>query len=403
MKNLLKLFLFLTLPCILQSQIYFEPLGGPPGEKSYSSFKDQNGILYSKIGIYHSYQKSIDNGNTWEELTNGDSLLLFDLIVDNIGNLFGKWGWTIYKSSDTGENWTPIFSHEESFDWNMSISPNNELFINDGIELYKTDDLGNTWEFLDSVFITKPLQWHPNGEIYSANSYDLYKSTDGGHEWEIIPDLIPYLYSIDKPIHISIQGNVFVRVSIPFDWTDYLISVDNAQSFDFMEIIESGLFEELTTNSLGHIIFYNFNELKYSSDNGHSWLDISSGIPASSNIRHVFVDVNDYLYVSCNNDVIYKSTIPSTEIVSSTINSFNPPISKIFPNPFSNSFIVELNTESTSPIKFKLKNISGQLIMSEYFTGKSFEITRNDIESGIYFYQIIDEGKIITTGKLVAK
>ncbi len=405
MRNLLKLLPFLALPFILQSQVYFEPLGGPPGAKSYSSFKDANGVLYAKVGANYSYQKSFDDGQNWEDVSLNDSLLLFNLIADKSGNIFGKWEWTIYRSSDTGINWTPIFSHEESFDWEMSISPQGDLYINDGIELYKTTDQGNTWEFLDSVSITFPISWHPDGSMYSSRDVGIFRST-GGSSWEEIhPDHMPGFSFITSPIHISINGNLHVRAKSPFDGIDYFVSTDSGYSFDWMNILQAigSQLGSLTSNSSGHLIYSNTNDVFISIDNGVNWLNINSGIPDGSNIYYIYIDEEQYIYLNLGNDVMYKSNQPSNEIATPTTETFQKSISKPYPNPFSDSFKIELIGNSCQSYSFELKNLLGAKVLSTDFYGNTFEFERKDLPSGIYIYQIKVGNKLIAAGKIVAE
>jgi len=41
------------------------------------------------------------------------------------------------------------------------------------------------------------------------------------------------------------------------------------------------------------------------------------------------------------------------------------------------------------------------LAWQQKFNGKQFELKRNDLKSGIYFYKISDEGTVINAGKII--
>jgi hypothetical protein len=71
---------------------------------------------------------------------------------------------------------------------------------------------------------------------------------------------------------------------------------------------------------------------------------------------------------------------------------------KVYPNPFSNRLTV--NAEGYENAKFVLQNILGQKIISQTINGKT-DISVTDVESGVYFYSVISENKIISSGKLL--
>lgn len=71
---------------------------------------------------------------------------------------------------------------------------------------------------------------------------------------------------------------------------------------------------------------------------------------------------------------------------------------KVYPNPFENRLIV--NVEGYENAKFSLQNILGQKLISQNITGKS-EISVMDLEGGVYFYTVMIENKIISSGKLL--
>ncbi len=68
--------------------------------------------------------------------------------------------------------------------------------------------------------------------------------------------------------------------------------------------------------------------------------------------------------------------------------------------PFQNFAILELKT-ITKNGEVKLYNKIGEMVVHQNFKGKQFEIQRNELQSGIYFYCISDEGKAINAGKII--
>jgi hypothetical protein len=71
---------------------------------------------------------------------------------------------------------------------------------------------------------------------------------------------------------------------------------------------------------------------------------------------------------------------------------------KVYPNPFENRLIV--NVEGYENAKFSLQNLLGQKLHSQTINGKT-EIQVNDFESGVYFYTVTVDNKVISSGKLL--
>jgi len=71
---------------------------------------------------------------------------------------------------------------------------------------------------------------------------------------------------------------------------------------------------------------------------------------------------------------------------------------KVYPNPFENRLVV--NVEGYENAKFSLQNLLGQKLHSQIINGKT-EIQVNDLESGVYFYTVTVDNKIISSGKLL--
>ena len=70
------------------------------------------------------------------------------------------------------------------------------------------------------------------------------------------------------------------------------------------------------------------------------------------------------------------------------------------PNPFQNFATLELKTAIKNG-EIKLFDPMGVLILQQNFSGSEFEIQRNELQSGNYFYTIADNGHAINAGKMI--
>jgi myo-inositol-hexaphosphate 3-phosphohydrolase len=74
----------------------------------------------------------------------------------------------------------------------------------------------------------------------------------------------------------------------------------------------------------------------------------------------------------------------------------------VFPNPFTETATFKINDRNFENANLRIYDISGKLVQSiENINGNNIEITRGDMNSGIYFYQIHEKNKIISVGKVL--
>lgn len=86
--------------------------------------------------------------------------------------------------------------------------------------------------------------------------------------------------------------------------------------------------------------------------------------------------------------------------------------SKVFPNPFSSSAIIEINSQNRmGDVKFSVYNLLGETVEVPFLVSQNkINISRGNLQSGIYFYEIISHfppfggegwGEVISKGKLI--
>jgi len=78
----------------------------------------------------------------------------------------------------------------------------------------------------------------------------------------------------------------------------------------------------------------------------------------------------------------------------------------VFPNPFTHTATVEISTPpdlTKNKMQFRMFDVFGKQVKIFQIPNQKFEIKRQDIPSGIYFYRIESEGKILSNGKLLVQ
>ncbi len=94
------------------------------------------------------------------------------------------------------------------------------------------------------------------------------------------------------------------------------------------------------------------------------------------------------------------TVVPATSIKE---NTNDVSIINLFPNPFSETVTVGIKTANDNfPLSFKLFNPLGRVVMEIMnVRNEKFEVNRQGLSSGIYFYQIKDNKSNFVNGKVV--
>jgi len=76
----------------------------------------------------------------------------------------------------------------------------------------------------------------------------------------------------------------------------------------------------------------------------------------------------------------------------------------LYPNPFTNSLIVNIKDASQlSDCSITICNVIGAVVKTIYIVNESTAIETNDLPSGIYFYKVLANGKLLKSGRLISQ
>lgn len=105
--------------------------------------------------------------------------------------------------------------------------------------------------------------------------------------------------------------------------------------------------------------------------------------------------------ISLYNNIV---SIPTNGIATSINTSIAKNALTVAPNPFNSYSRIVLNDVSKiNAYTFKLYNVLGKEIMNTLIAQKSTTIDMSSINAGIYFYKVMDNDKMIQSGKLISK
>jgi len=309
---------------------------------------------------FRNFWKSTNGGFFWEKAFNIDS-------CENDSS--NKSSITIVKNSYNNSKYLSIFKEST---W-AYFSGSNQWFRVPG-ELWISKDGGNSWSLsikglpLDSMNIISIDYDYYNPEIMWAgvysnyNNINLYKSIDGGKSWS----------DISKPI----QSGILIKTIVH------------------------------QPNSLTNAVYAGTNHgVYYTDDILEQWVRFSDNLP-NAIIDELEIDKNSgELYAGTYGRGIWKTNLLPDDVKDEKI--INPNLS-IFPNPSDGNFSIVLLSENiniTGNINIKILDVTGRRVFEDKANindnSYNFEL-KTGLESGVYFIQILIDGKSYS-GKIVVK
>lgn len=292
-----------------------------------------NSVGHIFSASFEGLYKSVDQGDTWELIYNGQ---VRSLVIDSNDNLIvgGFYDYWLYKSTDNGSNWYhfynavgiyPLAEDDEGYiyapsdigllrissdglNWSqidrdlptddiytIYVNHDGVVFVgNDGI--HKSIDNGVNWTFASDGLNADSFTYiysSPDGHIY-AISDALYVSTDEGESYSKLVEF----YEHDKvftKVYIHPDGDIFAIGYNRYYYDDYVLfrSSDNGTSFS--EMIHIHIYDFAIAND-GSIYLATENGLMRSNNKGDSWeLLFIEAICYS--FYHVLIDQTGTIYL----------------------------------------------------------------------------------------------------------
>ena len=87
-------------------------------------------------------------------------------------------------------------------------------------------------------------------------------------------------------------------------------------------------------------------------------------------------------------------------IFPSSINSINPLLIKVYPNPVNEKLTIS-TPYKLSRCSIQIYTITGQIVLKEDLVSDNTNISCKDLEKGVYIYKIFNESNILKTDKLL--
>jgi hypothetical protein len=356
------------------------------------------------VGDNWSYLKTFDAGKTWiKKDISSLSDSVFSRVIfldDSVGFLQGQ-SW-IYKTTDGGDNWVRVHLGEYR----------NQIGIKDG-QLYVYGDSGFGGLYFSRYFPANDSFHTQNGAwsmydleklvyigdstiIIAKDTGKIYRSTDLGKTFVLVTnnlDLNKNFNSQVRDIYFKDQDTGFISYR---HW-GLAHTVDGGVNW----IIDSTYYNNSLTRFVewknkvyfvaGHSSFIYSNHVNY-----YSGTSLQQDTIFNSQNLRLLASNHLSIFTGLYSSFRYRS---QQKLGISLENAFNL---KIYPNPSSGKFTIELPSMDIKNLEVETVNTIGQRTKQEtYFSGNLIHLKIE--ESGIHFLHVYQKGNLIYSGKLIVQ
>ena len=309
-----------------------------------------NQIIY--CGKNNTLLRSIDKGNSWEEIADGLGNASFEIILDpvNPSVFYGEskksadGGYNLYRSTDSGASWISLTDYDCNLDidvsgtlycwgWFSLYQNRSEEIYWDSIHLpadiqtasvnpyevgeilvqasnqpapyvYLTIDAGSSWQetsgIRERLYDTR-FYFHNTQDnlVYAVTNHeDIYRSLDNGISWSLCDGAGWYSRSDSR---FAIDPNNVSRLFLASQGSGVLLSTDDCTSWNASN---DGL-DNLFVNTLAidpnnpNTVYAGTDGGAYVSfDGGQTWGEINDGLLGATVVYSIVVDKDSNVYAA---------------------------------------------------------------------------------------------------------
>lgn len=398
----------------------------PPGESNAIGAIcpiDEN-LVYAVSD--QKFYKSLDSGTSWVSIDLNIPETFFDLVFfdANLGFAIGTNG-TILKTVDAGTTWSTIPTGTTEDLFSMAMISLNDIWVvgSQGTVLHSTNG-GNTWA-LDNSLTTEKLnsvKFYGNIGFIAGNNATLLHTSDYGITWTPVSlSTTDDLFSLNVTENNTqfLAGNapetypgfnngfVIFKTTDNINWLSYPVINDR--------LVTSKLYFQ--NDNLGFLLssakaLCNCSDLEIyrTIDGGQSWelsYCASGGSDALEGGYSDLAAANDTIIYAFNNDHIFQTTNAGANWGQNPcdavygIEEFELSNFTIYPNPVKGSGLhLEFKNVDVTTLSAEIIAISGKQV-SFFQKINENQIDVSGLEEGLYFLNILKNGKIVGSKKFI--
>ncbi|MDA3884705.1 MAG: T9SS type A sorting domain-containing protein [Candidatus Delongbacteria bacterium] len=419
MKTKLTIFIILIAAFFLFAEDFWMKLNWDnPTMSIFYTTQDEIYINTDDSITQYSQYCSKDNGNTWEKLNyhkickgiryieeNGN--YLYFTALDSTGPT--SWDWFLHKIHKDSTQSRALL--EIRFN-SMVKFKDNFYFLKWGGIIKSNLDIADTNQVLvgtegNQLFTSIVLD--STGTIYAGSTNylgagGLYRSDDNGDTWNgpgpnLLDDFISAMVvDSEGRIFAGTRGHYFLGTGRIYR------SEDNGVSWEI--VAGDGAFVTSMVINSEDKIFVGLasGDMIYSRDHGDTWNYINEGLSGPGEIEHMAISPDEYIYLATRGGV-YRS-VNSTSINNEQLIINNYELDQNYPNPFNNQTNISLSIQENCEVRLAVYNIKGEFV-KDIFEGSlnkgfySYSFKADALNSGVYFYNIEINGKIMDSKKML--
>lgn len=395
---------------------------------------------------------SSDNGTNWMSASSGIITSSVGPIVGIGSKIFAALDSSILVSTDNGTTWVTNGTLPNSYLWSLTIIDSNLYAVTNGGIFLSSND-GKAWNSINGGVMdtTYPIMLVKSGSNLVASNQNggLFLSSDNGLNWKKTGSNLPKteesLVAIGSNIFAGFyEAGIYLSTDNGETWTDLNDSLAGISTF---ASIGSNLFAARSPwigSGLDHFPRY-LGGIFRSTDNGKSWVALTSGLPADPSVTPLTVHGTDIfvgtspglgVYLSTDNGNQWKNVgdgLPDMFFTSIFVNDssvfvsvdgggiWRRPLSEMitgvteplikapttfslsqnYPNPFNPTTIISYQLQSAGRVLLKVYDVLGREVavlvnVRQQGGTYSVEMSGARIASGVYFYTLNVNGITVT-------
>ena len=300
---------------------------------------------------------------------------------------------------------------------------NSNVLYGGGLGIYKSTTGSGAWtgpygaatfnnmKVLSIAVSNKSIDTLYCGTIPGTSAGGVYRSFNGGLNWTNVTGPLPNKYPIDmntNPNNVNEvfvtfggfgNGHVFRSTNAGTNWSDISAGLPDVPT------------ESVVSDPLYPSNIYVGNDLGVyvSTNSGSSWNLFSTGMPTAMVFDLSISYPNRKLRAATYGNGIWERALVQNPVSVNNISGTVPEGYKLyqnFPNPFNPSTNIKFDVKNNSNVKITIYNSQGKIVedlVNEQMNAGTYEIMWNASSqaSGIYFYQLESEGRIIESKKML--